>query len=216
MHRERGRRVALEQARPLDPMERLRNVCDGFLGRVQAHRHDEGAVASHHVATLIRKIPLETEVALVPRRRVRRDDRHEERAVADLAPDPLIPHLPATQLALVEPHFDASLAQRAADASRCCGILRGVADENAGRATARLLVVTVFGHCQPPTGAASSRMAYGLATGRGWQTGTIAIGRPVRAREGPGSGRLLTDSAAEALLDPLLSLTGERLPDCGL
>jgi hypothetical protein len=100
----------------------------------------------------------------VPRRRVRRDDRHEERAVADLAPDPLIPHVPATQLALVEPHFDSSLAQRAADASRCGGILRGIADENSPR-SGRSTYAAALDHGEhPPTPREWSRMTGGLAT----------------------------------------------------
>ena len=102
------------------------------------------------MAALIRKVPLEAEVALVPRRGVRRNDRYKEYAVADLAPDPLIPHVPAAQLALVEPHFNPGLAQHAADAGRCRGILRGVAEEYGGRVYARLILAAALDHFQYP------------------------------------------------------------------
>jgi len=57
-------------------------------------------------------MPLITpEIAFVPRGRVRRNDGDEERAVVDLAPDPLIPEIPAAQLALIEKDLDAGRTQ---------------------------------------------------------------------------------------------------------
>jgi len=58
------------------------------------------------MGTLIREVPLEPEIAFMPRGRIGRDDRNKERAVVDLAADFLIPHIPAPKLALVEPNFD--------------------------------------------------------------------------------------------------------------
>ena len=66
----------------------------------------------------------------MPRGRVGRDDRNEERAVVDLAADFLIPHIPAPQLALIEPNFDAGGAQRVAQSLRSFGVLRRVAQEH--------------------------------------------------------------------------------------
>jgi hypothetical protein len=72
----------------------LRNVrSDPGIG-VQEYRHNEYPVASHHVGALIGKIPLKAKIAFVSRRRVGRDEGSEERAVADLAPDLLIPNVP--------------------------------------------------------------------------------------------------------------------------
>ena len=72
-------------------------------------------------------------------------------------------------------------------------VLRCVADKDAGRATARLFVVTVFGHSQSPACAASSRMPYGLATGHGWETRNDRDREANQRRRRTGCGRLLTD-----------------------
>jgi hypothetical protein len=62
----------------------------------------------------------------MPRGRVGRNDGNEERAVVDLAPDLLIPHIPAPQLTLVEEDFNAGRTQRLANLLRRLRILRGV------------------------------------------------------------------------------------------
>src|SRR6516162_834539 len=110
-------------------MKRFRHVCARVRRRIQADGHDERLVAGHPVATLIRKVPLEPEVPLATRRSVRRGDGNEERAVADLATDLLVPHIPAPQLALIEPDFDALGPKRVADPTRSIGVLRSVAKE---------------------------------------------------------------------------------------
>jgi hypothetical protein len=51
----------------------------------------------------------------MPRGRVGRNDRNKERAVVDLAPDLLIPRVPAPQLALIEKDLDAGRTQCLAD-----------------------------------------------------------------------------------------------------
>src|SRR5215469_15902287 len=111
-------------------MKGLRHIraCTGR--RIQADRHDERPVAGHHVSALIRKIPLKPEIALLPRRGVRRNDGDKERAVADLAPDLLIPRVPDAQLALVEPDFYSRRPERLADPLDLNGVLRGVTQEH--------------------------------------------------------------------------------------
>src|ERR1700751_5102091 len=110
-------------------MKRFRHVRARTRRRIQADRHDERLVAGHPVATLIRQVPLEPEVPLATRRGVRRDDGNEERAVADLATDLLVPHITAPQPALVEPDFNALGPKRIADPTRSIGVLRSVAKE---------------------------------------------------------------------------------------
>jgi hypothetical protein len=108
-------------------MKRLRHIRARTGRRIQADRHNERPVASHHVGPLIRKIPLEPEIALLPRRRIRRNDGNKERTVVDLAPDLLIPGISAPQLALVEPDLDARCAQGPANAPGGLLVLRGIA-----------------------------------------------------------------------------------------
>jgi len=62
-----------------------------------------------------RRPPDQPEIALYSRFRVCRDDRHEQSAFVDLLPDLAIPHVPASQLALVEPDLDAGGAERFAN-----------------------------------------------------------------------------------------------------
>jgi hypothetical protein len=56
---------------------------------------------------LLGNAPLEPEIAFRTRRGVRRDDRDEQRAVADLLADLQVPGVPAAQLALIKPDLDA-------------------------------------------------------------------------------------------------------------
>ena len=70
--------------------------------------------------------PLTTEVTLEACIGVRRNDRHEQRAILDLLPDLLIPCVAADEFALVEPYLDAACAQRFSDALRRLGILRSI------------------------------------------------------------------------------------------
>jgi hypothetical protein len=75
------------------------------------------------MGALIRKIPLEPEIAFLPRDRVGRNDRNEERAVVYLVPDLLIPRVPAPQLALIEKDLDTGSAECLANLLRSLRIL---------------------------------------------------------------------------------------------
>ena len=81
----------------------------------------------------IREIPFQPEIAFVPRGRVRGNDGNKECTVLNFAPDFLIPRIPTTQLALIEPDLDAGRAQRLANLQRRVGILRGVTEEHSAR-----------------------------------------------------------------------------------
>src|SRR6516165_6027710 len=119
-------------------MKGVRHVGARTGCRIKADRQDERAVAGHHVGALVRKIPLKPEVALLPRRCIRRNDGNKERAVADLASDLLIPHVAAAQLALVEPDLDTRTAQRLANAPSRLRVLRGIAQKYSPSRCARL------------------------------------------------------------------------------
>jgi hypothetical protein len=69
-----------------------------------------------HVGALIRKVPLQSEVALMSRSRIRGNDGDEERAVMEFVPDLLIPRIPTAQFAFVEPDLDAGSTERSCDA----------------------------------------------------------------------------------------------------
>ena len=73
---------------------------------------------------LLGKPPLEPEIPFGPRLRMVGNDRQEERAIADLPADRLIPDIAAAQLALVKPHLDAGGAQRLGNGPRHRRILR--------------------------------------------------------------------------------------------
>src|SRR5204862_7947659 len=102
----------------------------GSGSRVYTHRNDEGPIARHHVCTLVGEPPCEGEVALPARGGVRGGARHEQRTIADLLADPLVPHIPATKLALIEPYLDTGAPQRLTDTPRRIRILRCVAEEH--------------------------------------------------------------------------------------
>ena len=79
------------------------------------------------MGALIGEIPLKTEIAFAPRGRVCGNDGNEERAVVDLPPDPLIPNIPAPQLALIEKDLDAGRTQCLANILSGLRVLRRVA-----------------------------------------------------------------------------------------
>jgi len=104
--------------------ERVGNIRFG-LGRViHAHGHDERAASSHEVRALLGEPPFEPEVSFRPRLGVVGNERQEERAIADLPADRLVPDIAAAQFALVKPHLDAGGAQRIANGPRRPRILR--------------------------------------------------------------------------------------------
>jgi hypothetical protein len=75
------------------------------------------------MAAINRELPFEPEVSLGPFMRVSRDDWDEERTGLDLFADGLIPSIPAPQLALVEPNFNAGAAKDLANLLRSLSIL---------------------------------------------------------------------------------------------
>src|SRR5579863_861379 len=81
------------------------------------------------------QFPLEPEVSFDPCVRIRRDDGDEKRARPDLLADRCIPRISATQLALVEPYFDAGGAQCGADCLSGLGVFGRIAKEDSSWAT---------------------------------------------------------------------------------
>ena len=69
--------------------------------------YQEGAPCRHEMRAIDRQLPFQAEIALSSSTSVGRDQRDEERAGFDLPANRRIPGIPAPQLALVEPHFDA-------------------------------------------------------------------------------------------------------------
>ena len=78
-----------------------------FRDAVDDDRYEERLDLSHVVRPIDGEFPLPAEVAFEPLVRVLGDDRNEQRAVVDLLEDGSVRGIPAPQLALVEPHFDA-------------------------------------------------------------------------------------------------------------
>ena len=74
---------------------------------IEADGHDKGAAAGDEERALFGQMPLEAEIAFVPRLGLRRHDGHEQRAGADLLADSLIRFVAAALGLLVEPHLDA-------------------------------------------------------------------------------------------------------------
>jgi hypothetical protein len=99
--------IALAKAGPLYRKKSIRYQRLGFLRLIDAHRHDERPPFRDQQRTLLREMPLQPEIALRPRLRVRRDHRYEQRARLDLLPDLPVPLVASAQLIQVEPHFHA-------------------------------------------------------------------------------------------------------------
>ena len=110
-------------------IERVRDNRFLIARAVNNDRQQERAFDRHQVRALDRESPFEPKIALEPLLRVLGDQRNEERAVVDLAPDLLIPDVTAAQLALVEPDLDTGRAQRLANPLGSLRILRGVAQK---------------------------------------------------------------------------------------
>src|ERR1700676_4857423 len=83
----------------------LRNSLLGRNVRVASSGTD--SVARDHPRALVGNSPLEPEIAFRTRSRVCRDDRDEQRAVADLLADLQISDVAAAHLALIEPDLNA-------------------------------------------------------------------------------------------------------------
>jgi hypothetical protein len=69
------------------------------------------------------EFPLAPKIAFEPLLGMLGDYWNEQSAVADLAPDFLIPNIPASQFALIEPDLNAGGAQSFANSLRCRLIL---------------------------------------------------------------------------------------------
>ena len=72
-----------------------------------------------------------------------RNDGDEERALSNLAPNVLVPRIPAPKLALVEPNLNAGRSKRLTNAARGVRVLRGVAQENCFAGSIIILVLRV-------------------------------------------------------------------------
>ena len=79
---------------------------------------------------IVSEFPFEAEITFAPRLGVRRDNRHEQRALLDLPANALVPRIAAAQFALIEPHFDARRSQGFANTTRSRGVLGRVAEKN--------------------------------------------------------------------------------------
>jgi hypothetical protein len=112
-------------------LEKLFGDIGRRLGRVvRDHRHDERAVFRHVVRAIDRLFPLAAEIALSARLRVRRDDRDEQRALADLPADLRVPRVAAAEFTQVEPHLDTECAQRIRDPARRVVVFAGVTQKD--------------------------------------------------------------------------------------
>ena len=90
---------------------------------VDGHGQQECPVGRHQLGSINRELPLETEISLVALVRVPRNDRDKQHAGLDLLADRLIPHISATQCALVEPDLDPGRTQRFANPYRRLSVL---------------------------------------------------------------------------------------------
>ena len=97
--------------RPLHRPKRIRHKRVLIARTVNDDRHQEGLLLGYIVGTVDRQLPFAPKIPLEPLLRVLGDDRDEQSAVVDLVPDLLIPCVPASQFALIEPDLDASRTQ---------------------------------------------------------------------------------------------------------
>jgi len=133
------RRLSTRQARPLYVLEGIRHPCRSFARAVDGYRDDKRLVSGHVANTFDRQPPFPTEVALVSHFSLGRDNGDKEPTVVNLFPDAAVPGIPASQLTLVKPDFDARSSECIADAFRRVSILRCVAQEHRSRRCTRRL-----------------------------------------------------------------------------
>src|SRR4051812_43495064 len=79
---------------------------------------------------LICQPPFQAKISFCPCLRVRRNNRHEQRAFLDLFANLCVPRIAAPELALIEPDFDSGGAERVSDASRGVRVLRRIGKES--------------------------------------------------------------------------------------
>jgi len=89
-----------------------------------------GRLFAHQVSTLVRKMPLQTKVAFSARLSILRNNWNEQRTFADFAAYLSIPRIAASQLALIEPDFDAGSAQGFANFQRRFRVLRRITQKD--------------------------------------------------------------------------------------
>jgi hypothetical protein len=103
------------------------------LGRgVDDDGHEKHDAVGHVMAAVGGEAPFAAEVALAARLGLRRDDRQEIGALADLATDLLIPGVAAAEFVFVIPDVDPGGFECVAAEAGGGAILGGVADENRG------------------------------------------------------------------------------------
>jgi hypothetical protein len=93
---------------------------------INDYRYKKRFGVSHVVSAINRQSPLAAEVTFKAPLCSGRDDRDEQRAIVDLLPNLAVPDISASQLALVEPDFDASGTQSLTNPLGRLSILRGV------------------------------------------------------------------------------------------
>ncbi len=118
------------QARPLHLPKPVRHPIIVIKRLVDHDRQQESLVGRYQVGPIDRELPFKTEIPLDAIVRVPGDDREEKGAGLDLLADRLVPGVPASQLALVEPDFAARGTEGFADMAGCLRVLRGVAQEH--------------------------------------------------------------------------------------
>jgi len=88
-------------------MELLRHRSASFRCPIDDNWNEKGPLVGHITGAVRCQTPLAAEIAFIAAFRICRDHRDEQTAVVDLLSDLAIPGVPAPQLALIEPDFDA-------------------------------------------------------------------------------------------------------------
>jgi hypothetical protein len=120
-------RFACGKPRPLHGSKVVRDDRLPITGAVDNDRHEERLLLGHVVGTFDGELPFVPEIPFEPLLRMLGNNRNEQRAFVNLASDLLVPHVPASQLALIEKDLDAGGTQRLANLLSGLRILRGVA-----------------------------------------------------------------------------------------
>ena len=112
---------------PLDRQKSLRDTRSGLAGIVDDDGQEKGMIISHVKRPLDGETPFAAKISFMPRFGLRRNDRHEVIAFADLLADLLIPDISAAQIAFVVPDLEAESRQRVPEHARSFAVRGGVA-----------------------------------------------------------------------------------------